>query len=509
MESFLLGARAVIQRDIGRATRRLLFLVILTGIILGAYLLTSEAVFGLGYPLDDAWIHQTYARNLIENGDWAFLPGHPSAGSTAPLWTFALALGYRLGLDPRAWSDLLGGLLLLATAWVCGLWFIKKTNKPRRWMLWAASLVILEWHLAWAAVSGMEILALAFIATFVLYRLDCFPFKAFYIGAAIGFGVWIRPDALSLLLPVGWMILFRDRVTLKRTVTDTASVCLGLAIVIIPYAMSNYQLSGTWWPSTFYAKTAEYAALRENSMSIRFLSQFSTPFIGAAATLLPGIAISIMQTLREKKWTEFAPLLWVIGFLAAYAWRLPVTYQHGRYAMPVIPVLLVIGSRGMISVLKMNSERLLPRFFSRTWVMSVWAAALAFLVLGARAYAQDVAIIETEMVQCAKWIEANTESDAIVAAHDIGALGYYAKRDILDLAGLISPEVIPFIRDENSLARYLTDNHADYLMTFPGWYPSLVLQAETVYLTTAEFSPSAGGENMAVYRWLSHGLPRE
>ncbi len=499
----------MIQRDIGQDVRHLLLLVILTGFVLGGYLLTSKAVYGLGFPLDDAWIHQTYARNLIADGEWAFLPGRPSAGSTAPLWTLALALGYRLGLDPRTWSDLLGGSLLLATAWVCGLWFVYKTDKPRRWMLWGGSLVVLEWHLAWAAVSGMEILALAFVATFVLYRLDCRPFQAFYLGAAIGFGVWIRPDALSLLLPVGWTILVRDRVTLKRLVTDVGGVCLGLVIVIVPYGISNYQLSGTWWPSTFYAKSAEYAALRDTSIITRFLSQLSVPFIGAAAVLLPGILIAVLQTCREKRWAELAPLLWVIGFLAAYAWRLPVTYQHGRYAMPVIPVLLVIGSRGMFAVLNLNSDRMLPRLLSRTWPMAVCAAALAFLVPGSQAYARDVAIIETEMVRCAKWIEANTEPDAIVAAHDIGALGYFSGRDLLDLAGLISPEVIPFIRDEDSIAQYLTDQHAGYLMTFPGWYPSLVQRAERVYLTRAKFSPDAGGENMAVYRWTSHGLLRE
>ncbi len=496
----------MITTNLRSDARRFLFLLFLTGLVLGGYLLTSKAVYGLGFPLDDAWIHQTYARNLNSNGEWAFLPGRPSAGSTAPLWTLALTLGYRLGIDPRAWSYLLGGLLLCATAWVCGLWFIKRTDKPSRWMLWAGSLVILEWHLAWAAVSGMEILALAFIAALVLYRLESHQFQAFYLGALIGFGVWIRPDALSLLLPVGWTILFRDRVTPRRLLMDFGGVCMGLAIVIVPYALANFQLSGTWWPSTFYAKSAEYAVLRKSSIVRRFFAQLSAPFIGAAIVLLPGLIISAFQMYRAKKWVQFAPLLWVLGFTAAYAWRLPVTYQYGRYAMPVIPVLLVIGSSGLIASLKIDSDHILPRLLSRSWSMAVWGAALAFLVLGFQAYGRDVAIIETEMVQSAKWIAANTEPDSIVAAHDIGALGYYADRDLLDLAGLISPEVIPFIRDEEALSQYLTENEADYLMTFPGWYPSLVQQAERVYLTAAEFSPRAGGENMAVYRWILHGL---
>ena len=46
-----------------------------TGYVLWAY---SQGL--AGFPLDDAWIHQTYARNLAETGQLAYLPGQPSAG---------------------------------------------------------------------------------------------------------------------------------------------------------------------------------------------------------------------------------------------------------------------------------------------------------------------------------------------------------------------------------------------------------------------------------------------
>ncbi len=71
----------------------------------------------------------------------------------------------------------------------------------------------------------------------------------------------------------------------------------------------------------------------------------------------------------------------------------------------------------------------------------------------------------------------------------------------LSMAGLISPEVIPFIRDEARLAEYLDARGADYLMTFPGWYPQLVRGREPAYQSVAPFSLGAGGENMAVYPW--------
>ena len=127
-----------------------------------------------------------------------------------------------------------------------------------------------------------------------------------------------------------------------------------------------------------------------------------------------------------------------------------------------------------------------------------------FWILGVKAYAEDIAIIESEMVTTAHWIRDNTPPNALIAAHDIGALGYFSQRDILDLAGLISPDVIPFIRDEDRLKDYLDAQNVDYLMTFPAWYPSLTLSPPLIYQTHNPYSPKQGGENMAVYRWVQY-----
>ena len=76
------------------------------------YLAVSALYQHVGFPLDDSWIHLTYARNLAVYGEWAFQPGKPSAGSTAPLWTALLSLGFFFKLAPYIWTYLLGTLLL-------------------------------------------------------------------------------------------------------------------------------------------------------------------------------------------------------------------------------------------------------------------------------------------------------------------------------------------------------------------------------------------------------------
>jgi len=148
----------------------------------------------------------------------------------------------------------------------------------------------------------------------------------------------------------------------------------------------------------------------------------------------------------------------------------------------------------------------LPAVGLRWAINRVWAGAsmiilAVFLIIGGQTYAKDVAIINTEMVAAANWLKDNTSETDLIAVHDIGAVGYFSQRRIIDLAGLVSPEIIPIIRDESQLAAYLDQQGADYLMTFPEWYPELTDDLQAVYVSDGAFSLEAGGENMSIYRW--------
>jgi hypothetical protein len=231
------------------------------------------------------------------------------------------------------------------------------------------------------------------------------------------------------------------------------------------------------------------------------LDELSLPLIGAGMLLLPGFVYLIWRALAEKRWSVLAAGLWFLGYCGLYAWRLPVTYQYGRYVIPAMPVYFVLGLSGMALLFqagrKTKPGRLLT-FAAQVSLVGVW---LGFYFLGARNYARDVAIIKTEMVAAAKWVAVNTSVGEVVAAHDIGALGYYGQRTILDLAGLVTPEVIPFIRDESRLAEFLDQRGAAVLVTFPGWYDELTRGRERLYTTGGAYAPAAGGENLSVYRW--------
>jgi hypothetical protein len=497
---------------------------------LGIYLLFSSFTYHLGFPLDDAWIHQTYARNLVEYGQWSFIPGQPSAGSTAPLWSAILAIGYALGLGTYVWTLLMGWFFLWGTS-IAGYYGLRIFSPEHaNWALWAALGLALEWHLVWAAASGMETLLFALVILIALVwlasimsgedknpdptegiapdpgfqasSLPTFQFSRSWLGlgALVGLSVCLRPDGVTLLGPAGLVLLVRSA-NWRDKLGSAMVFSLGFIVLAAPYLIFNRALAGSWWPNTFYAKQAEYAILQRLPFWRRYLDELILPLVGAGALLLPGFMYALYRAIRRRSWSVLGAGLWFLGYTGMYAWRLPVTYQHGRYVIPAMPVFFLIGFVGIAELVKLDAQVVWQRIMSRAWIAALGAVLGLFWIIGARTYANDVAIIESEMVTTAQWVAQNIPPHALIAAHDIGALGYFGQRDLLDLAGLVSPEVIPFIRDEMALERYLDAQNADYLVTFPDWYPLLSSKGERIFQTNGGYSPALGGENMTVYRW--------
>ena len=474
---------------------------------ISVYLITSALGEGPGFPLDDSWIHQTYARNLAQTGQWAFVPGVPSAGATSLLWVILLAPGHLLGLSPFLWTFLLGGIVLWAlslTAWRAADLLLPS---KRRWPMLVAIFILFEWHLVWAAVSGMETLLFAWLVAGLLTRLLSLPKSGlpagnfwWLSGGLVGLASLTRPEGLTLLAPLLLAALIYMQESGRR-VAALAQSLAAFAAVFLPFLLFNLNLSGNLWPNTFYAKQAEYAVLLEQPILNRLIGQFGLPLVGAGLLLLPAFFFLIYRARLDRRWSVLLCAAWAVGFLGVYALRLAVTFQHGRYAIPMMPIYFILALAGLAEWLRLNDRSLLPRISSRVWLFAILALQIAFWGRGARAYRQDVAFIEQEMVAAAHWVKENTFSNSLIAAHDIGALGYFAERPLLDLAGLISPDVIPFLRDEDRLAEYLDVEGAEYLMTFPDWYPQLSAQAQIIYRSDGIASQENGIENMAIYLW--------
>ena len=486
--------------------REFLVLAALSAISVGAYLWYGSLAYGPGFPLDDSWIHQAYARNLAERGEWSLLPGQPSAGATSPLWVAILSIGYFLSLSPFVWTAFLGWLCLFLLG-ILSVYNFKRLfpNKPG-WAIWVGGFTVLEWHMVWAAVSGMETILFIFACMLFFTALIRIGLTKegnwvwVIAGLIAGFSIFLRPDGITLqgvALLAGALI--PQGISQKRNAI-LASL-LGFLPVFLPYLAFNYANSGDLWPNTFYAKQAEYAILLNSPLIERFLWVFRPLIVGASVLLIPGGVSFVLNAWRDRRWAHLLFAAWVLGYLLTYAMRLPLIYQHGRYQMPAMAAYFFISLAGVAHISRPNHRVMAIRVLNRTWLASIAATLIGFWVLGGRSYADDVGWIHENLVTASDWINENTSKEDVVATHDIGALGYFAQRPLVDLAGLISPEIIPFIRDEARLADYLETKGVDYLVTFPSWYPLLVGRGEKVFQSKGEIGLSFGLETIGVYAW--------
>ncbi len=423
-----------------------------------------------GFPLDDAWIHQTYARNLIQYGTWSFIPGKVSGGSTSPLWTIILAIGHAFSENAAYyWTLFISAafFILFVVFLTKGLMLLRKNSRVELAVF--IFLVAAEWHLNWASVSGMETILYCLGIALVFYLLLQENPLWWWVGLVNGLLIWIRPDGLTLLGPAAVILVaaFRER---KINTKHLVSFLLPLLGIIGTYLLFNRLTTGNVFPNTFYAKQSEYQGLWSSSLWQRVLGEFNVLIIGSGAILLPGFLYEIYSSVRTKNWKIAAFIVWILGFGILYAIRLPVTYQHGRYMIPVLPLYLVFGCMGIFEILaKIKTIKWRRRITFGVFTL-ILLVTLGFYVMGLRAYHEDVRVINELMVQPAKWIEANTERNDVVAVHDIGAMGYFSQRELIDLAGLANPEVIPFIRDEGKLFEYMKSKNVRYFVGLRGWY---------------------------------------
>lgn len=459
--------------------------------IVATYILVATRTTSAGFPLDDGWIHQVFARNLARYGEFAYNVGQPVAGSTAPLWTLLLAPGYLLGGFSLIWTYALGSVFLA----LCGIESYKLAlylgAKPSVAVA-TGIFVLFEWRMVWAGASGMEIGLFTF-GTLFLVRRYFVGTPSFWLGLIGGTLTLVRPEGMVLLGLVGIDLLWKLRSDWQKVIREYLLVSAGWLLLVMPYFVFNYALSGSILPNTFGAKTNAYIG---SGLLTYFQASFQQVFlVGPLFLLLPGL-ILVPKNQRRL-------LIWPLVLFGLYAFRLPVTYHHARYLMPIIPFLAICGISGIARIMIWLQQQRLP-IVARSLPYILGLGLLASWVNGIQTYQFDLKFINDEQVRIGQWLAINAPPDALIATHDIGAIAYFGERKILDTAGLISPEFVPIVQDQTRIFEQVQTSKANYFVLFQSWYPKLYEQLEKtnqkVFEPQETYLAQFGEKNMAVYK---------
>ena len=435
-----------------------LLLVVVMGAAAALYLEAEHRIAGRwGYSLDDSWIYAQMARNVATGQGFAFNPGEPVAGSTGPLYTFVLALFYAL-FHEVVWSAKLFGLACLAGSAVAIHRAVRALvpERPGAALL-AGLLVATAPSLLWGALSGMEITLYLLL---VCWGIDAYVRGRHNLATLLwSVGVWVRPDGLFL---AGLALVFGP----PRAIWKRALCALP---PILAFFAFNHAIGGHWMPQTVGAK-AHFGvdiATRTNTLIREWGALWGIPYRGTddleePVLLLALLAIGAAALLRRR------PILalYAIGFPIALSLFREHSASHKRYILYVIPFGIVLATAGLAVI----ADRLRGSP-GRTALAAIGGICLVWQIVIARGEAEthgwNVQNINEMQCRLGEFARGITKRGDRVAANDIGAIGYFGERPVVDLMGLITPR--------EPLPRMLSRYKPELLIVFVDWFKEYVL----------------------------------
>jgi hypothetical protein len=487
------------------ADRRDDLLVLLAAALSLTVLLLRERLIAgaAGFPLDDSWIHLHFARNLAEGAGFAYNPGVPVAGSTAPLWTLLLAAGARVAGASLVMVKTLGVAAAVAAALLL----------RRGALAWGASratalaaAIALCWSgpFVWGALSGMEVTLAALLVTVAMLALARDRLVLTALAGALA--ALARPEAI-VLLP---LLALASRPTAKRLAAFAAIVI----VVLVPFIAFCWATTGTPIPATASAKVEggllgwligirEPARLTWIDRPLAFASEWVV-WLARTHPLLPLALPLIALAWRRSRALGIAGLVLLVhpfamALLAPY--RGP-GFQEGRYSIHLLPVAMLVLAAAWTTVAERFESR---RALLGSAVGVVYlAVALVTLVPAASRYAWGVQNINAMQVHLGHWVDEHLPRTATLAVNDIGAIAYVSRRPVIDLMGLVTPEIRPYRREgEVGVLRFIAERCPDAIIIFPTWFPEIAARRDLlvpIYSVRLERNEVSGGPEMVVYR---------
>jgi hypothetical protein len=194
------------------------------------------------------------------------------------------------------------------------------------------------------------------------------------------------------------------------------------------YFLWRYSYYGYLFPNTYYAKTGTTSALFNRGLEYVW-------FYGLRYQVLALAAGLTALLLRPRLRLDAAYLLALVGvMLGAIVYEGADSFPHGRFMVPLLPLLYLGGMAGGAVVLRRLS---IPQRQSAA-IAAVLLTLAALSLLRSNQHPTLVAedLLQRDSVDLATWLSENSPEDYTIGAFGVGAIGYYSDRDILDLLGL-------------------------------------------------------------------------
>ncbi len=406
-----------------------------------------------GFTTDDAFITFRYAENIAQGYGFVYNIGEHVLGTSTPLFTLILASFAALGMTAVKASLFISAVFSGLTAMV----LYRFAQLLRfRWASWLPVMAYILFPRSLTAdISGMETAFFTLLVTSAFYyqhkRLEIYA-----IGMAT-LATLTRPEGLwllGLLLVYNWY---------KRP-DRWFSYVLVPAILLVPWVIFAEWYFGSVVPNSVTAKLALYSQFGRPTpwQALRFMMAWHSVF----GWILFVSAVIGGWWLNRKQNFCWPVVIWFVGTVLFYMFSRTMLFFW--YIVPIYPMYLLFATAAAPFLI----ERYGP-LVTRLNIIKPALYGLVILVLLAADYVPVTHYRKQEQIlldvhrQIGIYLNAEASENQLVAAEDIGYIGYYSRRRILDRDGLISPEVIPYNRA------------GKYLQVITDFQPSWVVASAT------------------------------
>lgn len=408
---------------------------------------------------DDAYITFRFARNFAEGHGFSFNPDVPVYGSTAPLWVFLIAGLHSLsGLDVRDSAHAFNWLFLLVNVVLFFNLAALYVGRSGAALVATVLMVADPWFVRWS-LSGMENgLALCLLMS-LLYSQQRWRNTGrvnWLAPLAAGLAGLCRPE-MNLLAPllVADIFLFERR---RRTVNIGVAIIVCSAIILpwLWYAQAHF---GSIIPTTIKAKISSQHGLALIRTGLYFLTFWPLQALAVAlvavlvirrAIVLPAAADMRAAWFLIVAWALLLPAFYIIG-------GAPVA---GRYMMFGLPCYLIVGVKAWTWLSPKYPRLVLASLLSTLVLVAVVQYKYCWYVTR---WPQGM---DAKMIKLAETLKRESAPSDVVAGDQIGVLGYFSDRYVLDTYGLASPEILAHrksLTDQAPLWRYVLERRPQFL----------------------------------------------
>lgn len=442
-----------------------------------------------GFPLDDAYIYFQYVENLAAGNGLVFNEGETSFGVTSITYPLlSMLVSFLPGIDTIRAMQGVGIMGHLMLVWF-GQRFLYSITGQKTTSLFGGMLLALCWPVLMTAPSGLETVLFHGIAVLYLWLLVRTPgIHPIGLGVCAGLLFLTRPEGFlfglaTLVFTLVHCIVF-DRERLKHALVHCGFLVSGFVATTLPYMLFVYFHIGSLMPSTFTGKLLNrnpfplwpwierirrgVVTIFEGYIDLIRLDPMGLSFISLVGLSLVAILVFTYRAGQSKPtrgafvaYTTLSAML-LFPFLFGFAFFIFPRFggYAERYIQFVVVAVTVLGVIGLSGLIRGITNTLLSHPWNERvsiglitgiailWIGWIGNGLLSRMDNTVEFFHQQSVLKQGVRMQAAEWIRQNTprNSRVLVGSTGLGVVGSYSDRYCKDEAGLINPDIFPYLK---------------------------------------------------------------